>query len=121
MRIRSRQSAGACGPSARRRRLRSAPGLAADHLDALAPEDLVEAAAELRVAVVGEKAERLLVAELQHEVACLLGDPAPIRVGGTGDVLDPPRRDRDEEQDVDPPEERTLDGKEIAGEHARRL
>jgi hypothetical protein len=34
-----------------------------DHPDALTPEDLVEGAAELRVAVVDEKPERLLVAE----------------------------------------------------------
>src|ERR671919_2676297 len=48
----------------------------ADHLDALAPEDLVEGVAELRVAVVDEKPEWLLVAELHDQVARLLDDPA---------------------------------------------
>jgi hypothetical protein len=67
--------------------------------DALAPEDLVEAVAELRVAVVHEQAEWLSVAELHHQVARLLGDPAPVRAGGTSHVLDPPCRERDEEQE----------------------
>jgi hypothetical protein len=49
-----------------------------------------------------EKSERLLVAELHHEVARLLGDPAAVRIRGAGDVLDPSRCQRDEEQDVDP-------------------
>jgi hypothetical protein len=35
----------------------------ADHLDALGAEDLVEGAAEFRVAVVDEKPERLLIPE----------------------------------------------------------
>jgi hypothetical protein len=65
-------------------------------------EHLVEGVAELRVSVVDEEPERLLVAALHQQVARLLRDPAPIRVGGTGDVLDPPGRQRDEEQDVDP-------------------
>src|SRR5919201_3578060 len=82
----------------------------ADHLDALAPEDLVEGVAELRVAVVDEKPERLLVAELHDQVAGLLDDPAAIRIRGAGDVLDPPRRERDEEQDIDPLQEGRLHG-----------
>jgi hypothetical protein len=89
----------------------------ADHLDALAAEDLVEDVTELCVPVVDEEPERLLVAELHHEVARLLRDSAPVRVGATGEVLDPPRRERDE----DPLEERGLDGKQVTGEHARRL
>src|SRR5919204_3426032 len=39
----------------------------ADHPDALSPEDLVETVAELAVAVVDEKPERLLVAEPLRE------------------------------------------------------
>jgi len=50
---------------------------AADYLDALAAEDLIEGVAELRVAIVNEKSKRLLVTELHDEVARLLGDPAP--------------------------------------------
>src|SRR6266508_510595 len=37
------------------------------------------------------------------------------------DVLDPPRRERDEEEDVDPLQKGGFDGEEIAGEHARCL
>jgi hypothetical protein len=50
----------------------------ADHLDALRPEDLVEGVAELRVAIVDEEPERLLVAQLHDEVARLL-DPVGFR------------------------------------------
>ena len=49
----------------------------ADHLDALGAEDLVEGVAELRVAVVDEKPERSLVAQLHDQVARLLDDPGP--------------------------------------------
>src|SRR6266545_6331435 len=52
----------------------------ADHLDAFCPEDLVEGAAEFRVAIVEEEPERLLVRELHGEVARPLGDPASVRV-----------------------------------------
>jgi hypothetical protein len=48
----------------------------ADHLDAFRPEDLLEGAAELRVAIMDEEPERLLIVQLHGEVACLLGDPA---------------------------------------------
>lgn len=76
---------------------------------------------ELPVAVMNEKPERLVIAELHHDVARLLGDPATVGIGGARDVLDPARRERDEEQDVNPLQERGLDGKEVTGEHARRL
>jgi hypothetical protein len=46
--------------------------------------------------------ERLPIVELHHEVARLLGDPAIVRTGAARYVLDPPRRQRDEEQNVDP-------------------
>src|ERR687898_2730145 len=72
----------------------------ADHLDALAPEDVVEGVAELRVTVVDEKPERLLVAEPHDQIARLLGDPAAVRVRRARDVLDPSRRQRNEEEDV---------------------
>jgi hypothetical protein len=92
-----------------------------DHSDVFGPEGLIEGVAELRVAVVDEEPERLLPAQLHDEVASLLGDPVAVRVRRASDVLDPPRRERDEEQDVDPLQERCLDGQEVAGEHARRL
>jgi hypothetical protein len=65
--------------------------------------------------------EGVLVAELHDEVARLLGHPAPIGVRGGGDVLDSSRRERDEEQHVDPLEKRGLNGEEVARKHAYRL
>jgi hypothetical protein len=92
-----------------------------DDLDALGAEDLVESVAELRVAIMDEEPERLLVAELHDEVARLLGDPASVRVRAADEVLDPSGRERDEGEDVDPLQEDGLDRQEVAGEHARRL
>jgi hypothetical protein len=56
----------------------------ADDRDPLAAEDVVEGVLELRVSVVDEEPERPLVAQLHDKVARLLGDPAPVRVGGAG-------------------------------------
>ena len=92
-----------------------------DHSDAFGPEDFIEGVAELRVTVVDEEPERLLLGQLHDEVARLLGDPVAVRIRRASDILDPPRRERDEEQDVDPLQERGLNREEIASEHARRL
>jgi hypothetical protein len=93
----------------------------ADHLDPLGTEDLIEPAAELRIAIVDQKPERLLIAELHHQVASLLRCPAAVGGRATGDVLDPSRRQRNEEQHVDPLQERGLNGEEVAGQRSRRL
>src|SRR6266536_361542 len=93
----------------------------ADHLDAFRPKDVVERAAELAVAIMDEEPERLLVRELDGEVARLLGDPASVRVRAAGEVLDPPGGERDEEEHIDPLQKNGVDREEIAGEHARRL
>src|SRR5439155_25356140 len=77
--------------------------------------------AELPVAIMDEKPERLLVAELHNEVSRLLGGPTAVRIRRAGDVLDPSRRQRDEEEDVDPLQEGGFHGEKVAGEHARRL
>src|SRR6266496_2071927 len=91
----------------------------ADDLDALGAEDLIEGVAELGVAIVDEESEGVLVAELHGEVARLLGDPAAVRIRAACDVLNPPGRERDEEEDVDPLQEDRLDRQEVAGKHAR--
>src|SRR6266536_3286580 len=70
----------------------------ADHLDAFRPDDLVERVAELGVAIMDEEPERLLVRELHGEVARLLGGRASVGVRAAGDVLDPPGRERGEEE-----------------------
>jgi hypothetical protein len=51
----------------------------ADDLDGLGAEDLIEGVAELRVPIVDQESERVLVAELHDEVARLLGNPASVR------------------------------------------
>ncbi len=43
-----------------------------------------------------------LTAQLDDAVAGLLRDPGAVRVRGAGDELDSARRERDEEEDVDP-------------------
>jgi hypothetical protein len=60
-----------------------------DYPDPLASEDLVEGVTELGVPVMDEKPERQLVAELHHEVARLLGDPATVGIRAARDVLEP--------------------------------
>lgn len=73
---------GWCGRSARRRPLPVARGsVCVDHVDAFAAEDIVEGGAELAVAVVDQEVHPLEQAG-EAEVACLLGDPGPGRVGG---------------------------------------
>jgi hypothetical protein len=72
-----------------------------DDLDALAADDAVEDAAELRVAVADQEAQLLVsVVEIHQQVACLLAHPRRIRLARTSDVLDPARPDRDKEQNV---------------------
>src|SRR5262249_60229810 len=53
-----------------------------DHPDAFGAEDVVEVAAELAVAV-ADKEQRpdILIVELHEQVARLLSDPRPVRVG----------------------------------------
>ncbi len=81
-----------------------------DHLDPLGAEDLVKGATELRVAIVDQHPElRLMLAQLHGEVASLLGDPDALRVGCAGDEIEPAGRERDEEEDVDPPQRERLD------------
>src|SRR5438552_18951590 len=64
-----------CGRSARRRRSPVRPDRRVDDADPLAAEHLVEAGAELAVAVVDEET-RSLEEVGEAEVAGLLGDPA---------------------------------------------
>jgi hypothetical protein len=88
MRIRSRQSAADPALVERVRAWRL--NRRADHLDAFSAEDIVEGVAELRVAIVDEKPKRLLVAELNDQVARLLDNPAAVGIQAAGHVLDPP-------------------------------
>jgi hypothetical protein len=60
-------------------------------------EDVVEAAAELGVAIVDEKAKRALATIKRHQqVARLLGCPGAGRVRRADDELDPAALEREE-------------------------
>jgi hypothetical protein len=94
----------------------------ADHGDPFVLEDMVEAAAELGVAIVGQQAQRLpAIVDLHQQVARLLGCPGACRVVGAGDELDPAALERNEEEDVDSFQPGGLDGEEITRERRRRL
>jgi hypothetical protein len=98
------------------------PDGCADHGDSFASKDVIEAAAELGVAIVNEEAERLLaIIESHQQVARLLGDPGACRVRRAGDELDPAAFEGDEEEHIDPFQTGGLDGEEITGERRRRL
>ncbi len=91
-----------------------------DDADPLAAEHLVEADAELAVAVVDEESHPLeQVAEA--EVAGLLGDPAAGRVRGAVGKVDAPAAYLEKEQHVETAERDRLDSEEIARQHAGRL
>jgi hypothetical protein len=58
-----------------------------DHLDLLGAEDLVEGRAELRIAVMDQQPQPpLVVAELDDEVAGLLGHPGAVGIGRAGEI-----------------------------------
>jgi len=93
-----------------------------DHCDPFALKDVVEAAAELRVAIVNQEAQRLLpIIECHQQVPCLLGRPGAGWVRRAGDELDPAALQRDEEEHVDPFQPGAVDGEEITGERRRRV
>jgi hypothetical protein len=94
----------------------------ADHGDPFALEDVVEAAAELGVAIVDEETEWLFALVDRHQqVARLLGYPGAGRARCAGDELDPAALERDEEKHVDPFQPGGLDGEEITGKRRRRV
>jgi hypothetical protein len=95
-------------------RHRRAAGRAHD-LGPLGREDRVEGWRELRVAVVDEEAEGTAVLlEGPGEVARLLRDPGAGRVRGAAGEMRAARADLDEEEYLQRPEERRLDGEEVA-------
>src|SRR5206468_8113956 len=90
--------------------------------DPRAAEDLVEGAAELRVAIVDQQAcRRGSVGERPRELARLLGDPGAAWMLGAARYVHPAAPKLDEEEDVEPSREDAVNGEEVAREHARRL
>ena len=94
------------------------PDRRADDADAFALEEAVEGAGELRITVVDQKPHSLAaVVAIHQQVARLLSHPRRIRTTRTGEILDPARPNRDEEEHVQPPQPDRLDGEEIASQH----
>jgi hypothetical protein len=104
-------------------RIRSrGPHRCLDDADALGAEHLVEAVGELRVSVPDEKPGcSAAFGQDERQVASLLGDPLPHRVGSDAREVDPPSVDLDEEQHVETAEKHRVDGEKVAGQHGCRL
>ena len=91
----------------------------ADHPQALGRKHLIERTAELGVAVMDEKPERLCsFVEVEGEVPRLLSNPGSVGVGGATDEMDAPCRELDEHQNVDSFEPHGFNRKEVARHHA---
>jgi hypothetical protein len=98
------------------------PDRRADHSNSFVLEDLIEAPAELGVAIADQEAERLLATIDSHEqVARLLRDPGACRVRRASNELDPAALERDEEEHVDPLQPGGLNREEITSERRRRV
>ena len=92
------------------------------HLGALGPKHVVEAAAELGVTVTDEEAHPpAALAKRQQQVAGLLGDPGAVRVGRHPGQVDSAGVQFDEEQHVQPPQPYGVDGEEVARDDPRCL
>ena len=88
--------------------------------DAFAAEDLVEGAGVLAVAIADEEAHAA-VAEVEAEVARLLGHPLPGRVPRAAGNPDTTARMRDEEEDVEAAQHDRLNSEEVTRDDAGRL
>ena len=96
------------------------PDRRSDDPDALGSEHRIERSRELGVSVAKEEpnARGPLV---DGEVPRLLGDPRGVRVRRNAGQVHAPRRELDEEQDVERLEPDRLDGEEVGREDPRRL
>src|SRR5205823_14172808 len=93
-----------------------------DDLEAFACEDGVEVARELAVAIADQEVKRSRpLLERPDELASLLSDPRPGRVGGAAGQMEAAGAELDEEEYVQPLQRDRLDGEEIDREHALRL
>jgi hypothetical protein len=87
------------------------------YLGVVRTEDVVEGAGELRVSIANKEAHSSApLAQHEAQVAGLLGNPSPIRVGGHAGQVDPPGSQLDEEQHIQPPQPHRVDGEEVAGD-----
>ena len=87
-----------------------------------AGEHRVEPGGESAVPVPDEVPEPPgLITEVHQQVPGALGDPWPVRVGRDAEQPDPPGRELDDEEEVQPAQQHGLDVREVAGEDARGL
>ena len=102
-----------------RERVRSRrPRRGANDPHALRGEDRVERAGELRVPVADQEPELASpLAQIQHQVAGLLGHPLPRRMRRGTKQMHPAGGDLHDEQDVDPLEADRVDVQEVAGQN----
>jgi hypothetical protein len=94
----------------------------ADDLGTGRTPDIVECPGELRVSVADQEVERGgTVAEVEEEVAGLLGHPRPGRVGGDTGKVHLPAAQFDDEQHIQSAQEHGVDREEVARQDASRL
>ena len=94
----------------------------ADDLDLLVPEDGIEGARELRVAIVDQEPNlSVALVEFHQQVARLLKHPGGVRVAGAGEVLDPAAANREKDEHVQATQPDGVDGEEVAGEDRVRV
>ena len=87
-----------------------------DDLHPCAAKEGVKGAAELRIPVVDQKPGLLaVIVKVHQQVARLLQHPRAVRVARTGDALDAPAADTDEDEHVQPAQQYGVDGKKVAG------
>src|SRR5262245_49646162 len=82
----------------------------------LRSKDVVELASELAIAVTDQEERTNIggVVEVHQEVARLLGDSGPVRVGRDPGQTEASGRELDKEQDVEALQEQRVDGEEVA-------
>jgi hypothetical protein len=87
------------------------------YLGAVRTDDVVDGAGEPRIPIANKEAHSLApLAQHEAQVAGLLGNTSPIRVGGHAGHVDPPGPQLDEEQHIQPPQPHRVDGEEITGD-----
>ncbi len=92
------------------------PGRDADGRDPGAGEDSIEGACELAGAVTDEEPEAVIVGQAYQQVPRGLGGPRTGRVRGDPDQMHSACGDFDDEQNVEPAQERGVDTGEVGGD-----
>ena len=96
------------------------PERSADDLDAFAPEDGVEGAAELAITIVDQEPRRhRSLAERPGKLPRLLNGPTAIRVRSAAGEVNAARAKLKKEEHVDPAEPKRLDREKVASNHRR--